>query len=342
MKERVAESQEILFPSKYTGIKLEPGWHKNKNVHESVWNPAVRERMYQYNPKVITVDGMLPFFSSNPNYYRRYLPGIPTEINGIDREICVVLADMGEYSRILPVEEFNFNLETEAKNLDDQFLDESAEAVESAAIKVVALAASSLLLVPINYKVSRRGFLKQLIGLGTLAFSTSSLALAASQISATCLSPLTRNELEREIVQLSSLLTGKVVNHWWLDGRTALMIAKTQDAIDYLGLPRSIPASIVVGAAHLHKADYLNNKDQRDAAIKNFAVNLLAGFDEIYKKHGLNSNQRKWLHQILLDFCAKTAIVTLGVNQRQFSSDDILSHSNFQSWQVVAATSGIL
>lgn len=338
VKERSTQKEKVA--DQYPGVRLEPGWHDNNCENSSTWNPQIKNRLRQYNPRVLAIDGLMPYFNSDPTYFQTFLPGLPYQLNEVDNSLFIVHGDMGKYHKILHRENYPFNIATEAAALDNQFLLDSSQVLQTTTLTTFLVALGTVPFVALSQKkTTRREFVRAAVGLAGVLVSATATITSLSQISTNCLAPFTRNETEREVLQIVASLSEILVNHWWLDGRTALMIAKTQDAIDYLGLPKNTAASVVTGTAHLYKSEYLKNQGKRSHAIKEFGINLLHAFDQVFKEYQLDQAQRRRSHQALLDYCASTVISSIRINRNSHSiqEDDIGLAGNFKSPQVVSA-----
>jgi len=73
---------------------------------------------------------------------------------------------------------------------------------------------------------------------------------------------------EQKVTQLVRPMTKST----WLDGRTALVIAKTADAMDKLGLPKNTQGSVVMGFPHAYEAGNLStDKKARAETMRKYA-----------------------------------------------------------------------
>src|SRR5205823_1906144 len=88
---------------------------------------------------------------------------------------------------------------------------------------------------------------------------------------------LASNEQTEEFLQtVANVLRTRIVRSTFLDGRTALLLAKADDA--QAALSSSLPTEnvVVMGSAHVDMAPtYMQNKQERNTAIAAYAQELL-------------------------------------------------------------------
>lgn len=133
----------------------------------------------------------------------------------------------------------------------------------------------------------------------------------------------------------------------WLDGRTAMLIAKHEDAMDSLRdkkyLPQTAKGAIIMGNAHVFKANlYMHDKTTRDTAILTFARQTIGIADKfIYDHYSFPTEQRAELTNLLLDYFSTLEInhvsdpgIPPGVKLTDYIEENIRPVATFKSPQV--------
>lgn len=266
---------DVLF--KLPGAKVIRQRFEAGDLTAHAWNPEVAQRMKQYSPQVLGLDSVPGgLWSKALNW--PWLPGSPKEMSG--RESMYVVGGDMLHQDFLYNEEGNKIgwgrvAEYTAKTL----------VVEGIGGHILLPTGLILLASRISGKSpdntvenpARRAFLKKTgIGLGALSVATflGKLAPAAESYATTS------ENLAQKVNQIIRPMTKST----WLDGRTALVIAKTSDAMNELGLPKDAQGSVVMGFPHAYEAgSLLTDKKIRAEAIRKYAQEYC---DDIYPAIG--------------------------------------------------------
>lgn len=217
------------------------------------WNPEVAQRMKQYSPLIFGLDSVDPYPASSPDVFWPWLPGSPKEMNGQDSVYLVG----GDHSDLEIGDAWGEVVKYAQNTLG----------IEIPPHIILPIGVSYLLSKMPREKISRRTLLKAGLGLGglSLADMLAKFAPAAESYSTSSDNPL------KKIPQF----VRPVLKSNWLDGRTALVIAKTIDSMERLNLPKGTAGSIVFGWPHEYESfKFMGDKIARKDAIKKFAVEL--------------------------------------------------------------------
>ena len=264
-------------PSKYI-IHLEPGIHsfpgsnllgvpsgeEVKQKFESgdltahKWNPQVAQRMKQYSPLVLGLDSV-PGLAVPDFRHWEWLPASPHDMSGRD-SMYLIGGDLLHWQYMDDPEFYELGWSKVA----DYVKKGSAEGISNLIVASVSIAALRYY----QEKFSRRRFLKG--GLAALGAAAAGLFLGKSAPVIQSYSPSSSTEGLSQVV--TDLTKPWFSESKWLDGRTALIIAKTLEAMEILDLPTGTQASVVLGYPHLYEAGrLLTNKEFRKKTIREFA-----------------------------------------------------------------------
>ncbi len=154
--------------------------------------------------------------------------------------------------------------------------------------------------------MSRRIFLK---GLAAALFTTSIINFINHEINTSASkSAHSDTEQQKEFWQTLISYAEDIPTNVWLDGRTALMIAKHEDAMNFLRrskyLTDSARGAIINGHGHAHKANL-----SRDKTIVSYAGKVNSIINDFISNHyNFSSERQKILSNQLLDFFAQLDI----------------------------------
>ncbi|HVF69833.1 MAG TPA: hypothetical protein VNA13_04705, partial [Xanthomonadales bacterium] len=265
-------------------IRFEEGIHPDKagpllqeidrgNPNAFAWNSAVSTRMRTYSPDYVAIDGLEHFSQSNEIAIKRAiwisLPARPSKLNSEGR-IYVVAGDNAlAYLQDSVTES---SLAAVGRNL--LFVGAGATAGVAA-----QKGAEGVIDHQKEPKPTRRQFL------GYVGALTGYGLASAVHLTAQSPWPSTQQVLRGVSNSLEPLcfLSGETV----IKGRTALLIAKMEDALKYLPpqLNSSSVGSIVMGSAHTFDVDeMLSSKEKRAKYIRAYAQMLMERFVDIDRK----------------------------------------------------------
>lgn len=329
MAESPTKQDTIRIPEKiksYPGLHFEPTVHSGpedfKRVDDSFdfgdlrahdFNPESAERMSEYQPVLVALDGAFPVSNSRLNSPGNneakvtwiMLPDRPLKFNK-KGEVYIVQGDlMFYYQSILNLSvpdtatmevRGQKSLYEQVSALEGEYRNEQiselvkAQKLAALSQKAAAIALSGMItlhalpsIVNPPEGISRRRFLAYSAGAGLsigLALSPP-IPTAAREVALTATSER-KKDLFQSIAQIFKPRFGQ---HDLLNARTALLIAKTQDSIDFLNMPADTPAAVVMGANHLYEAgNLMNNPQARAQAIDLLVGRLVKSFDQVIEK----------------------------------------------------------
>lgn len=342
----------------YPGIRFEPGIHSstvdeadelvnnftegNLNVHG--WNKEVLERMRKYSPEVVAIDGGVPLSSRGeimtPEFLWVSLPGKPSEINPTTKEVYVVRGDLMHYDYLFS----RMGAESVGKSLeeqDDKRYSAIALSGEGGAKDILSWLGSGAILDRSfsETKISRRNFLRltgAAVGAATIVhFFRPLLVYSASKSQ--------NSETKDFFVDLYNILEKTLIKKNVIDFRTSLLIAKEEDAIDFLDKPKSTSGTVLMGNSHSRRvSELMSNKNERLKTISSFTEVLVGSLDQALKKHS-SVFSREELRNTLLNFISAVEVIKLTdppINpDGSFGPLTMVTLGTFQSPQVEDAIS---
>jgi hypothetical protein len=313
----------------------------NPNAHMWYPNPELGNRLISVAPQVLTIDGLSPTPSGqtlNKKNLWVAAPCRPRTINQLG--YYSVSADIGEYRKIgkelstqgkIPYDakdEMNLNQASDDDAYNSVFADYYLNTLESQSQSEGTKIRSGILLGLAGYalsklsskekaqSVTRRTFLKGIAGtaawMGTTGIIDSLQTHIQKKGATNAASSLT--EKQKDLYQILLSLTDNVPPDIYMDGRTAMIIAKHEDAMDFLRkhkyLQETAKGAIVMGRDHAYKADlYMRDKTARDAAILAFAKHAIGITSKIiYDRYKIPAAQRGQLTNYLLDYFSQVEI----------------------------------
>lgn len=245
------------------------------------WNPEVAQRIRKYSPYVLGLDTLSPsVFGNEQQPSWTWLPGSPKEMTGRD-SIYVV---SGDFLHFQSVDKRDKMYEELQKVGWDKVMDYGIKSgLEDLAIIATAIGS---LAGSLKTKTSRRGFISK----GLLGISSLATAVTEGRLAPVAQSYSSDSSLEQILQDITEITRPRLANSSWLDGRTALVVAKTVESMDILDLPDRAAASIVMGFPHGYKANtLLLNKNARQEMVLEYAKNLVEDILPIAKRLGMQS-----------------------------------------------------
>lgn len=251
------------------------------NAHH--WNPEVAERINNdrnLRTYVIGLDSIGGSGDGNPSW--PWLPGSPSQINGGERYFVVGGDFLGWQ---LNGCEDKPAMKAELEQLDWDFINSyggqiSAEASLTAGLglggAVAALRSPA--------KTGRRGFLASMGVLG--------LGLTFGRLAPVIQSYTDNPTLAQAAQMLTDQTRFRMAKSTWLDARTALLTAKTIDAMDTMpDLEAGAGGSIVFGWPHGYEAGrILHDRLYRADLFQKFLTQLHTPIYEVEVKYGVSSD----------------------------------------------------
>ncbi len=316
------EGQESYLPetvAQTSGIHFEPGIHPRTesdaatvyndfsqgNLDAHGWNTEVGERIasYAYTAPalLLTIDGLSPVPQSPHPLFTSlqeagiiwtHVPARPNKLNHTG-QVYVVKGDI-DYDRlpqtVLPDVKESVSLYQQTMNIEE-IEGENANQVHNTAIAgetagIAALGAAlwgaRKLLSPsaTNANISRRQFLRKSLAVATsVATAGSLLRLETPNITASV-----PNEPTKEFLQtVDNIIRPRLARSTYVDGRTALLLAKAEDAQATLSEFSQATNAVVMGSLHADIAStYIQDKSERSKAITAYAQELLEVARQVY------------------------------------------------------------
>ncbi len=300
-------------------IHFEPGIHprtedENVTVYNGFykgdldvhgWNKEVGERIASYawsSPALLlTIDGVVP---QPPSVYPQLtslqeaiytwvrLPARPIKLNQTGK-IYVVKGDTDYYrlpQAVLPTVQESASLKQQmdakyhAEVENSSLIQQQAIVGETAIITALGMVlwAANKYANPLigNQKISRRQFLDKTIKAATGTVGVGSF-LRYELPNITTVIPHKSTEEFFQIVD--NVVRPRLVRSTFIDGRTALLLAKAEDAQPMLGDLHQAKNVVVMGSAHTDMVStYLQGKEERNNAIAGYAGELLETAKEVY------------------------------------------------------------
>jgi hypothetical protein len=263
------------------------------------WNSGLIRRIEATQPKIVAIDGLdfaeqaqpgvpklIPPFSDN---IWIHLPTTPERMNPTEKSILVVCGDNSEVGAAFNAGELTHpDLQALSKALsrktsDDLLAAERDDHTEALAILGGMALIDAALVSRIGYRkavekkkvISRRNFLKLGIAAGVTAAAAGNYFLKPDTGAAVAAGEADTEVAKDQWMEAVDLLDPKVFKDKQTNMRTAMLILKTKDAIDQLGLPQDVASSIIMGTAHTSDAQHFLASDRTaQAAIRDYVETL--------------------------------------------------------------------
>jgi hypothetical protein len=240
----------------------------------SYWNPAVGTRLRQINPSLVTVDSS-PSISGGPNSHSRlWLPGNPSDISD-HATMNVLFGDVLYKGFMFPDGDIR-NLDT--NSIEYRIFRDLGKFENSAVQECIAkafgesgatvLGGLGLIHAALQDKSQPASLIKGVVGAGLLGLAVARSVPVLDTYS-------TNTNLSKKLQTLTHLTRPHVFKSKWLDGRTAILISKTLNAMDELKLGDKEKAAIVMGFPHMYEAkNLLQNTRKRQSTIHAYARDM--------------------------------------------------------------------
>jgi len=328
------------------------------------WNSETLERLQQSKPKFIAIDGSAAHGQDNPLavILEDSLTLHPEAIDPSYEQIHFVRGDFVDIAKPLhfltsdpqenqAIEAVNDWISKETpKKIGKYSLGSivlgialfTAGQITKANIRTEAQQATN---VSPNQETSkgltRRQFLGKALGFtgaAMLALGSSGLAMRHVNIAA---SKTRSNESMDQLANLASKLDVLQAYDWWMDGRSAILIAKTQDSIIQSDEPPDSRAEIILGNTHYkYSQELLKDKSRRDNAIHIFAENVIKECAPLFSKLKLSPDERANAVRLLLSNVAITDMLTVKKPDYE-TNKSRFSIKSFMSPQIMEATKNL-
>lgn len=255
----------LLGVDRYNGIrKLERG-----DVSGHYWNRAVLDRVHNYKPMLIGSDSfehiyqtefgfeLTPFEKLSAWYF---LPGSPEQISGKDHVYSVAADYFGAYSD----DAWKYFKQSAIDYGEEDFTE---FVIGTGMIAGGLLAAKKLRKSPAEKRVlSRRSFLKKVVVPSGIFLASLPLVRWSSAFGAGFTSDRRTHDILTKIANVSK---HRFSSSAWVDGRTAMIIAKTIAASDLVPSDEPIKASVLLGFPHVfNSGKLLDSKEYRQKRIR--------------------------------------------------------------------------
>lgn len=263
----------------YRNLVFEPGIHgspadieklenslKNGRINSFVWNPEVSVRLQEIQPVILAIDGVRLFYNVDQDKdSERYslplrpidtwisLPDRPTRISP-QKKVLVIAGDQSEFGEAFgagvkknPMLEKSLNIfrTTEINN--------RAVTAETDLMFFMSVAVDAGLAVSAyatKNTITRRQLLRYAAPFA-IALTTGSLFLRDQRTQSVLAAAKTENESNKtKELERAKVFGPRIILPDFIRFRTAMLILKTKDAIDVLGLPKDVSAAVLMGASH--------------------------------------------------------------------------------------------
>lgn len=312
------------------------------NAH--FWNPEVAQRIKRnsyFKPLFLAIDSVAPVpeaLRSSKDYLQyqedawdwAFLPARPNELN-VKGEVYLIKADIGPNSPFAKYDKYQDPIpgvdlggqegEAAVDNMATSLVGQDLLFVGAimAAMKVAPRLLRRESENPIGDNIARllqKPFSRRSVLAGTakLAFATAAISLL--RFSPNFFAPLASTEQAAQFWQSANqILNGGLARSSWLDGRTALLMAKSEDAAKLVSpeIRNGADYSVVMGVYHGLDQDVLHNESARKEAIRNLAQETLDMGRKLYSSYfGITAEQvpSEALNG-LLDYLAQIDIVRI-------------------------------
>lgn len=346
----------------------------SENPDNHVWNPELTNRLFSFAPQILTIDGLEPTPTAETTDKKTiwlYSPGRPRKINPLG--FYTVSGDTASYTDIAKEavtrteNTFDSTVNVNMAKLEDEDYVMSAyeqsyyKQLKRSVAKIIgAEIIVSVILIKgshgllesppqeLSQSMGRRSFLKLLAGGASASVTAGMLDTIKFGIK---LKPLnlaySSTELQKETWQKLISYVDDMPPDVWIDGRTAMLIAKHEDAMNHLRenkyLTETSKGAIVMGEGHAFKAElFMHDKTSREAAIQAYAKHIYGIADRyIYDHYGFPAEQRAELTNNVLDYFSTVEInhvsdpgIPPGVSLPDYIDTKIQPVATFKSPQV--------
>jgi hypothetical protein len=317
--------------SPYPGISFEPGIHQkepvnlNSNVVKRVrtgnpdshiWNSELGERVCQYQPQILALDGTMPEFDNNLSledglFIWVSLPARPGKINP-QGTVFIIGGDLVDFHS--PFRKMHHigkaSSELKQRSYGSYGADNQNQFMElgtSLGISVAMGAGFSLS----QAKLARREFVKLLLGVGLATGTLINTLAVSTRFLAPVITPLTTSQESKDMfLAICELTRPRIWRRETVDFRTALLAAKTEDTYRYFGLPPTTRSSIVMGNAHTYEAErVIRSPSVRKKIIRDFAKKVVRVYDEVFARYPVMPVPEA--RKTLFDFMTKVEVVRM-------------------------------
>lgn len=265
--EQGIHESKLLGVDRYNGIrKLERG-----DISGHYWNRAVLDRVRKYNPILLGSDSfkhiyqtefgfeLIPFDKLSAWYF---LPGSPREISGKDHVYSVAADYFGVYSGDAQ-KYFKQSVINYGKEDFTEFV------IGVGMIAGGLLAAKKLREQPAEKRVlSRRDFLKKVVVPSGIFLASLPLVRWSSAFGVGFTSDRRMQDILTKIAEVSK---HRFSSSTWVDGRTAMIIAKTIAASYLIPHDEPVKASVLLGFPHVfNSGKLLDSRELRQKKVREF------------------------------------------------------------------------
>jgi hypothetical protein len=334
------------------------------NLH--LWNPEVATRMSEYYPEVIALDGAYPTppFTEFDPYQKRLvwfsLPDRPKEINNAG-QVYLVRGDLSYGDVVGTVMLAEGKLMTEkntgeiekligemdnlkAEQLNQDLAESNLEILGGASLGgITGLVGASLYLSQLTggkeageeqddkrvASISRRRFCQLAAIVGGLGLGYSFLE-AVGRLYVPSLGAGAANKKGEELVaSVIKFFSPKLKKPIFINGLTALLIAKEEDALKYLGKDTDTPGAVIMGRGHFSGAEqFITDPILRSKTITQYVEHVVKTFNEFATNYGYPKEE---IRRVLLDQIARIEIIRV-----QDPGDPLTSSSVENSVQLIS------
>lgn len=339
-----------IFPPLYGQEVIDRFLAGDLSVHG--WNPEVARRMRQYSPVLLGLDSAASYIENTathaPSWF--WLPGSPKQMS--DRKAMYIVNGDLLHSNLAPPGDKDNPMLPRLKQLGYSTLGDYIEKAAQEATLTLAVGFLSMLTsIRIEKQMTRRSFLRS--AALTIPKTVAAITVGSSigRFSPVFQSYSTNPDFEKAFQAVTSIIQPKFSESTWLNGRTALVIAKTKEAMEVLKIPEGAHASVVMGYPHAYEAEVLmTDKTSRMEAIKAYAKEMVISIMPILEELDWveNDDDRRYVTDLTTTFFIQCDISLVKEPDKQQVRDPVVFTNKllkkvvrFQSKEVAQAVSSI-
>lgn len=264
-------------------------WEGDLSSGYLIGGSLVARRLKPLKPRALVIDGVVPSLDSEQNRSLgakarviRWMPGTPQELCG-ENDIYVIAGDLSTWNFYPKNAGEDGFADALAALGTSEVADYAQKVVKEEAVTFAACSALiySLICVcsrSIPRRMDRREFLRFSGGLTAATLLT--LLRISSPVAASFSPDMRLSLFLKNIMEVTKY---RFSSSDWLEGRTAIAIAKAQDGGGILRITPDESIAVVMGYPHYYEApDLMKNKKRRELAIRAYRDKMAKAISDLY------------------------------------------------------------